>query len=359
MRRALLVSSMFVAKGQGQKRGALIARALTGCWRATPPPWDLRSEELDDVGQLLLDFGVAGLVWHRLRVSRAEATRWTFRFHQAARACILHALQQERWLVRALACFTAAGIEPILGKGWAAAQSYAAPNLRPYGDADLYIPVEHAAKAFALLNDPQFPPCSVDLHVGFAELDDRTPEQLYARSRRIPLEGTMIRVFGPEDHLRLMALHLLRHGARRPLWLCDVAAALETRPPDFDWEYFLSGDRQRSEWVMVALALAHQLLGARIEDVPFAIARLPQWIPSTVLREWEKPYHPRVPLEVTFRSFSLFVRELIRKWPNPIEATVTARGRFDEGPRFPLQLADCVIRAGRWLRRIGARRYRP
>lgn len=346
---------MFEVKERERRRGALIARALTGCWRATPPPWDLRPEELDDVGSLLLDAGVAGLIGRRLRASCEEGKRWAFRFHQAARACILHALRQEQWLARASAFFAAAGIEPILGKGWAAARSYAEPNLRPYGDVDLYVPIEHAEKAFALLRDPRFPPCPVDLHVGFAELDDRTPEQLYARSRCIRLGETTVRVFGSEDHLRLLALHLLRHGARRPLWLCDVAAALEALPSDFDWEYFLSGDRRRSEWVRFALALAQHLLGAQIESSPIALTQPPRWMLQTIHREWGRPYRPRRPLEMVLRSPHELVRELIRKWPNPIEATVTVRGEFNGWPRLPFQLADCVIRTGRWLRRVRSR----
>jgi hypothetical protein len=195
----------------------------------------------------------------------------------------------------------------------------------------------------------------VDLHVGFAELDDRTTEELYARSRCLQLGDARIRVFGPEDHLRLIALHLLRHGARRPLWLCDVAAALEALPADFDWAYFLSGDHRRSEWAQLALALAQQMLGARADEIPIPLAHPPQWTIATLLREWGRPYHHRRPLEMTLRSPRALLRELIHKWPNPIEATVTARGRFDEWPRLPFQLADCAIRTGRWLRRISSR----
>lgn len=333
----------------------MIARALTGCWRADPPPWDLSPEDLTEIGSLLLDSGTAGLVWRRLRAAGQQGARWIFRFRQAARACALQALRDEQRVARAFAFFAAAGIEPILGKGWAAARVYAEPSLRPYGDADLYVPIEQAAKALALLRDPEFPPCPVDLHVGFAELDDRTPEELYARSRCLPLGEATIRLFGPEDHLRLIALHLLRHGARRPLWLCDVAAALEALPPDFDWEYFWSGDRRRSEWVALVLALAQHLLGARIAGLPSALPHPPRWMIATLLREWGRPHHPRRPLEMVLRSPRHLIPELLRKWPNPIEATVTVRGRFTEWPRLPLQLAECAIRAGRWLRRIGAR----
>ena len=49
-----------------------------------------------------------------------------------------------------------------------------------------------------------------------------------------------------EDQLRQLCLHLLRHGACRPLWLCDVAVMLESLPGDFDWDRCLGGDRDES-----------------------------------------------------------------------------------------------------------------
>ncbi len=346
-------SSLFASRND--RCGVLVARALAGCWRALPPPWDLSPEELDQVGLLLLNSGMAGLVWWRLRTARGAMGRWAHRLHQAARALALQALRYEHQLARAIAFFQEAGIEPIVGKGWAAARLYAEPSLRPRGDVDLYIPRERHGKALALMRDPRFPPCPVDLHAGFAELDDRSEEELYARSQRFRLGEVWIHVFGPEDHLRLLALHLLRHGARHPLALCDVAAALEARPPDFDWDRLLSGDRRRSEWVKSALALAHTVLGAEIEGIPVELPSPPVWMLSTVLREWGRPFRPRAPLELVLRSPRRLLDELMRKWPNPIEATITARGSFDSGPRLPLQLADCVIRAGRWLQRISRR----
>jgi len=74
----------------------------------------------------------------------------------------------------------------------------------------------------------------------------------------------------------------------------------------------------------------------------------------TIWREWGRLYRPRWPLEMALRSPRSLVRELVHKWPNPIEATVTVRGTFERWPRLPFQLADCVVRTGRWLRRICA-----
>ncbi len=52
------------------------------------------------------------------------------------------------------------------------------------------------------------------------------------RSQLVNLDGVDVRVPGLEDHLGILCLHLLHHGAFRPLWLCDIAAALETRPAE-------------------------------------------------------------------------------------------------------------------------------
>src|SRR5205814_891640 len=81
---------------------------------------------------------------------------------------------------------------------------------------------------------------------------------------------TVALVLGPEDHLRLLCLHMLVHGVCRPLWLCDIGAALESRPAEFDWRWFLSGDPRRTRWALCALGLAHELLGARLQDTPVA-----------------------------------------------------------------------------------------
>ena len=89
----------------------------------------------------------------------------------------------------------------------------------------------------------------------------------------------------PEDHLRLLCLHLLRHGASRPLWLCGCwgSARVDGTRADFDWEYFLSGNRRRTDYVACTLLLAHRLLGARLDGTPVKgrAEQLPSWLVPT------------------------------------------------------------------------------
>lgn len=79
----------------------------------------------------------------------------------------------------------------------------------------------------------------------------------------------------------------MREGAWRPLWLFDVAAALESCPGDFDWNYCLREKRQAGP-VVNAIGLAQRLLGVRIEGIPEALRlhKQPRWLIPTVLNEW-------------------------------------------------------------------------
>jgi hypothetical protein len=146
--------------------------------------------------------------------------------------------------------------------------------------------------------------------------------------------------------LRLLCLHMLGHGAWRALWLCDVAAAVEARPPTFDWDRFLWGDRRRTEWVTCALGLAHALLGARIAETPVAerARHLPRWLAPAVLRQWGQGFR-RSPLFLPELLYPRRALHAIRHhWRNPIQGTVEVGGPFNDWPRLPFQLAACVRR---------------
>lgn len=146
-----------------------------------------------------------------------------------------------------------------------------------------------------------------------------------------------------------VCLHLLGHGGCRPLWLCDVAAALEGRGPDFDWDYFRSGNALRTDAVGYALTLAAELLRARLDGVPVALAprHLPAWVVRSVLVCWGDPtFTPqgrRSPM-AELRGSVEILSGLVQRWPNPIEATMARGARFADTPRLPLQLAECVAR---------------
>jgi hypothetical protein len=332
--------------------GARVAAILSGAWREPVERWSGATDDLTAVEPLLLHGGVAALAWRRLRGSAADATPDS-PLQQAYRLQVLRAVVHEREVSQSFTLLRARGVEPVLGKGWAAARLYPDPGLRPYGDVDLYVRREQhaAAKAATTSKDAGFP---IDLHSGFAELDDRTPEQIEARAAHADANGCAVRIFGAEDHLRLLCLHALRHGLLRPLWLCDIAAALEGRAHGFDWDRLLWGDPTRTRWVIAAIGLAERILGARLDGVPLAdrAQHLPRWLVPSVLREWgsARPAQgARRPMADAFRHPGTWLQAVRVRWPNAVEATVGLGGAFSAWPRLPYQVAECARRSAGFI----------
>ena len=333
---------------------------LRGAWRDASPAADLDTADLDTadlfaVSPLLLRTGSAGLAWWRAQSSDVPGPLLK-PLHDAFRIHALHAAVLEAKIPAAFARLRARGVEPLLGKGWAVARLYPRPGLRPYGDIDLYVRPLDAPAARAALDEPGQEALPVDLHRGLAELDDRGFEDVLARSQLVPLGESAVRIFGPEDHLRLLALHLLRHGAWRPAWLCDVALLVEACPPDFDWEWFASGDPVRTDAAVCTLRLADEIVGAALERVPPAMRarRLPRWLVPSVLKQWGDgrfaPHGTRTPMAMELRRPGRLLPALRARWPNAVEATVGRRGPFNELPRLPYQIGECLTRALRFAR---------
>ncbi|MCH8144402.1 MAG: nucleotidyltransferase family protein, partial [Gemmatimonadetes bacterium] len=228
--------------------------------------------------------------------------------------------------------------------------------LRPYGDIDLCVRPEQYAVAVAALAAPAAETVVVDLHKGLPELYRPSLDDVYERSRLVPLGDVDVRILGPEDHLRYMCIHMLRHGAYRALWLCDIAVVLESLPQDFDWEYLLRGDRRHAGWVASTVCLAHQLLGARLDGIPVAerARHLPRWLVPSVLSQWsiEEHYMASPSMAYSFLHPAQLLGALRLRWPNPIQATVGVGGPFNELPRWPFQLWECVLRTTHFLTQV-------
>src|SRR5262245_19273827 len=176
---------------------------------------------------------------------------------------------------------------------------------------------------------------------------------MYQRSLLVKLGDTEVRVPCAEDHLRILSRHLLKHGAWRPLWLCDVALLVESRNDDFDWDLCLGRNRTVADWIACTVGLAHQLLGACVDDIPVAkrAKHLPSWLVPTVLKQWDKPFardhgegRHRAPIAKYFRNPGGLLADLLHRWPNPIEATMYFGGPFNELPRWLFQIGECTAR---------------
>ena len=343
--------------------GAVIARVLAGAWRPGAPSPDVSAEALARVAPLLHQTGSGALAWWALRRSPLAGSETVEGFHQAYR---LHALEADVHALRAtdaLGRLADVGVEALLVKGWAIARHYPEVGLRPYTDLDLIVRPGQAGAARAALAAPPPVAVPVDLHDGPARLDAPSFDALAARADAAQLGPCPIRVLGPEDHLRLLALHALRHGLFRPLWLVDLAIALEIRPPGFDWARCLGAEPRQADWVTSALALAGRFLGARLEDTPAAgrTGTLPDWLIEAVLRNWARGTGTSH-LAPVFRALLSELRrparawrEARRRWDRPIEATMEVGGPFDHRPRWPFQVAAVLGR----VRAAGRRGHAP
>ena len=257
-----------------------------------------------------------------------------------------------------ISLLNSAGVQPVLVKGWAVARLYPEEGLRPYGDIDLCFLPDQYPKALVVLNSPEAARYSIDVHEGFAKLDDLSADELIARSEPAELGAARFRVLGEEDHLRILCTHLLRHSAWRPMWLCDIGVAIESRSAGFDWDRCLGSNSRVAEWVACAIGLAHRLLEARVDDTPVAerAKRLPGWLIPRVMRNWDEPFpenYPPLsylpPMATYFRHPAGVLKALRKRWPDPIEATIRLRGPFNEMPRLPFQIGNVLWRIVRFL----------
>jgi hypothetical protein len=339
---------------------------------------DLSEAELTEITPLLCRSGAGALAWQQLRNTPLAGLPAALELHEVYRRQRLSALLHEREIAGVVSLLRAEGIEAVLVKGWAIARRYPDPALRPYGDIDLCVrPDRHAKAARVLERIASIDGPFVDLHCGFTRIGqtknvqsprskvqsllgadrlwtldfglwtkhDDNWDELFARSRVVECAGKPVRVLSDEDHLRILCLHLLRSGAHRPPWLCDVALLLEqvqsptskvqsrtdrvavtessrglsarrdapgsvrinTPDPEevkedfgdrtldfgpwtldsgFDWDACLGRNPVDANWVGVAVRLAHELLGAEIRQTPFADTKLPRWLAPAVLAQW-------------------------------------------------------------------------
>ena len=340
-----------------ESRGNLVSAILAGSWRQPAPPWRLSQNELDEVTPLLYQSGAAGLGWWRVSQTEMESSPSGDLLHQAFRLQTLYASINAGKIKKVFALLRSANIEPIVFKGWSVARFYPQPGLRAYGDIDLLVHPRQSAATKAVLQAPEARDCWVDLHDRLDELDDRRIDDLFARSELVNLDDAQIRVLRLEDHLALLAIHLLKHGAWRPLWLCDLGVILDSLPEDFDWELCLGKDKVRTNWITSAIGLAQLLVDARVKEPAIAdqASRIPAWLARSVLKQWEAPSTMRqepmnhlAPMSQYLRRPKGVLRDLANRWPNPILATITVKGRFNRIPRLPYQLGNCLLRASRF-----------
>ena len=193
-----------------QRLGKLVASALAGTWRASPPPppSSLSPGALTEITPLLLRTGAASLAWWRVRSSALRTSAAAHELRQAYRLYTLQAGPKEGQIVQAITLLRSAGVEPLLVKGWAVARLYPERGLRPYGDIDLCVRPEQYVTAVAALAAPAAGTVAVDLHKGLPQLHRPSLDDVYERSQLVTLGKIDVRILGTEDHLRYMCIHM-------------------------------------------------------------------------------------------------------------------------------------------------------
>lgn len=339
------------------RHGKLVATALKGCWRQDPGPCELSKDELQEIAPILLKSGTAGIVWWRL--SHTAQMESPEEFFEAYKQQTLQAAVHEDDVAQVFRLLHREQLDALLVKGWAIARLYPDPGLRHYGDLDLCVRAKDYSLLEALLAGEDTKEIWIDLHQGSATLDYATEADLFARSILVPAGEVSVRVPAPEDHLRILCMHLLRHGAWRPLWLCDVALALESRAANFDWELFFGKNPRRADWLACVLGLAHLLLGARVDGTPVAerARALPHWLPRAVLRRWGRwfnsDYRDRAWASLWSHKWKpVRLMEDVYFRCDPIRATVEVNGEFSGLPRLPYQLAALFRRTPEFTFRV-------
>src|SRR6267142_3901708 len=347
------------------RKGLLVAMVLDGAWRSSDfPPINITQHDLDEVTPLLCTSGVAALAWRRLSNTHLHESLSAEVLHQTYRLQSLQSAIQEEKIERVFRMLRAASVDAILAKGWAAAAFYTNRDLRPCGDIDICVRPSDFTMAQEILRRPEANDCLVDLHRYFTEINDRSIKEIFERSIVVRLGHEQIRLLGPEDHLALLCIHFLKHGAWRPLWLCDIAAALESLPATFDWNIFLGRNRRRMAWIGCAVGLVHRLLGARIGHLPLKPEQteVPAWLIRGVLEQWSSlfpadhlPIHPPPLMANNLRTGRNIINGVIERWPDPITATFNLGGSFNNLPRLPYQLADFIVLTTRYLIHLPAK----
>lgn len=340
--------------------GQLIASALAGSWRNSPGEFPLSAEELATITPLVIKGATGALLWWRIRETPLSQSESGVQLKNLYRLHRLEARVHAYKIKSILAHLKDSRIEYVLMKGWNIARLYPEPGLRHYCDLDLCVAPDQFRHTSRVLDGLGPLKLYVDLHRALGRHDKLSWTDLFEHSELIDFEGIPVRVLGPEDHLRLLCLHWLRHGAWSPLGLCDIACALEARPSGFDWERALGSDKKRADWMACALGLAHQLIGARVDDTPVAdrARNLPPWLVPAVLEQWRTCINPN------YRDMALadvssllgmpkkLVKEMGARWRHPIRATIETGGGFNNRPRWPYQVAALLLRSHQLPRQI-------
>ena len=257
----------------------------------------------------------------------------------------------EREISRCAALLQERGVSCLFGKGWSVARRYPGWGMRACGDIDVYVPEHQWQQAREAIGDDDAWAVSIDLHRSCQEFSSEPLASLWARAEQVTLRGVMCRFIPPEEHLRLLAFHALRHGIARPVWLLDLCFWLRACGASLDWARVLALPAPRLEWLKGVLWLAHATLGSPLPAALLPLRPLPSWVLPAVYGAWSRPYWARLPVLSLWREPRQMLLEIPRHWPSPIEA-VYEQGRPFTGLTCASQAAVFLQRSRKILPRL-------
>jgi hypothetical protein len=245
--------------------------------------------------ELATAHGVLNLLAARLKETGFQDVPAAVRIElqNRARAKNLFTLSLTAELFRILDEFRQAGIAVIPVKGPVVSLlAYGDPGMRNYADLDFLVRQEEILPASALMRKLQFQAdvpeqairagkipgeyqftrpgtqLIVELHTENTLRYYPKPmhvDDLFARQRRVVLDGKQIPALSLEDEFLFDCIHGTKDFWERLMWAADIAAMV-TRHPALDWTMVRQAakDAGAGRMLYVALALAESLLGVLV-----------------------------------------------------------------------------------------------
>lgn len=228
---------------------------------------------------------------------------------QMKMVCLQNIQQQVKLhyiLTQAWKALTKAGIQPVLMKGAGLAALYPEPQMRAWGDIDLFIGIEHYHPACAVMRDT-FPDAlkfdeeldhykhynliadgiSIEIHrvsIGFQHpIDARRYAKIEAfgmtNSQKLELEGLTVHVPDPTFNALFVMLHSWEHATTQGANLrqiCDLALLLHRHAADINRSLLRSWLQQLhmlDAWQLYMYLLVNRM-GLPQEEAPFYSERV-------------------------------------------------------------------------------------
>jgi hypothetical protein len=215
--------------------------------------------------ELAREHSVQGLLFRHLSQTEFTGVPAQVReeLHARMRAQLLFTLSMTAELFRILADLAEENLEVVLVKGPVTSLlAYDDPGIRGYSDLDLFVRGRDIGRITQRMRTlgfaPKVPetviragkipgeyvfrcsgkPCIVEFHTerSFRHYPKRLSiEELFARKRRVLLEGREIPALRLEDELVLNCIHGAKDFWEQLMWVADVAAIV-TRHPEIDWK---------------------------------------------------------------------------------------------------------------------------